>query len=161
MMMESVTVEEALKLMELPKVLGTTDAGEEIIVNVGRFGPYLKAGNHTTSIPATISPHTMTLEEAKRLLVEGAARKQAMQTPLAELGTDPATKRPVLVKQGRFGPYVTDGETNVSVPKKLDPAALTLEQASELLEKKRHAPKRNWKRKSGKAGSGFAGKTDA
>ena len=157
MNMDTVTLEEAMKLMELPKVLGTTDAGDEIIVAVGRFGPYISAKSalggsggkaHTVSIPATISPHTVTLEDAKRLLVEGAERRQAMMTPLLELGEDPTSKQPILVKQGRFGPYVTDGKTNASVPKKIDPTMLTREEAIQILEKKRAAPKRNWKRKA-------------
>ena len=71
-----------------------------------------------------------------------------MMTPLLELGEDPTSKQPILVKQGRFGPYVTDGKTNASVPKKIDPTMLTREEAIQILEKKRAAPKRNWKRKA-------------
>ena len=145
---ETVTLADVLPLFELPRVVGTTEAGEEIIANTGRFGPYLSAKGGsasggkamTASLPGDLHPSTITEAEARIVLADRAKQKAEMMKPIADLGLDPKTQKPVLVKNGRFGPYVTDGETNVSVPKKLDPAALTIEQASEMLEKKRNAP---------------------
>jgi DNA topoisomerase-1 len=145
--MDTITVEAAMKLLELPRTVGLTDEGEEILANVGRFGPYLKVGEAYTSLPAGADPRTVTLEDAKRIIVETAERKRKLAEPLAKLGTDPESKGEILVKDGRYGPYVTDGTTNATIKKGTDPLTVTLEDAIALLAKKRAAPKRNWPRK--------------
>ncbi len=144
MNIETVTLAEALTLLVLPRTVGKTDAGDDIVASSGRFGPYLKAGAVTVSIPETLDPRAITLEEAKDLLSRAAEIKKKMLEPIAELGDDPVSKKPILVKTGRFGPYITDGTTNVSIPKKIDPKEVTREMAADMLEKKRHAPKRAW-----------------
>jgi DNA topoisomerase-1 len=145
--MDTLTVEQAMKLLELPRTVGLTDAGEEILANVGRFGPYLKVGETYTSLPVGSDPRTVTLEDAKRIIVETAERKRKMAEPLAHLGIDPESKGEILVKDGRYGPYVTDGTTNATIKKGTDPMTVTLEDAIALIAKKRAAPKRNWPRK--------------
>ena len=138
--METVTLADVLPLFNLPRVVGTTEAGDEIVAAIGRFGPYLKAGAATASIPPDFHPATITEEQARQVIIDRVKLKEQQMKPIAELGNDPKTNKPILVKNGRFGPYVTDGETNASVPKKLDPTTLTLEEAAAILEKKRNAP---------------------
>lgn len=145
---ETVTLEEALKALELPKNLGKNKDGEEVVVTVGRFGPYLKVGKSNVSLPKDVDPYSVTLEEAEKLAVEAVALKKKMQKPIQEFGEDPKSGGQVLVKTGRFGPYVTDGKTNASLGKKFDPEEITFEEACELLEKKRNSPKRGrWAKK--------------
>jgi DNA topoisomerase-1 len=143
---DTVTLEEILPLFEMPRLVGRTETGEEIVANLGRFGPYLKAGSATASIPPDLHPATISEAEAREVLRNKEAAKAKMMAPLAELGAA-ADGKPVVVKNGRFGPYITDGTTNVSVPKRFDPLTITLEQALELLEKKRSAPPRKLPRK--------------
>ncbi|MBU1705897.1 type I DNA topoisomerase [Patescibacteria group bacterium] len=146
MSIDTVTVEQALQLLVLPRVVGKTAAGEEIVADKGRFGPYLRAGEVTATLKEQ-DPRTITLEEALQLLKESEERKKKMATPIAELGEDPKTKGQILVKFGRYGYYVTDGETNASIKKADDPQAVTRAMAIEMLEKKRLAPKRSWGKK--------------
>jgi DNA topoisomerase-1 len=141
---DALTLEAALKLLELPRVVGKNAQGEDIVANTGRFGPYLKAGKTTVSLPPEYDPRAIDEAKAIELLANAAELKKKMLEPIAQLGKDPATGNEMLVKNGRFGPYLTDGVTNVSVPKKIDPKALTAEEAIELLAKKRVAPKRAW-----------------
>jgi len=144
---ETITLEQALKVLSLPRILGKNKEGEEIIVTVGRFGPYLKIGKMNASLPKNVNPYEITLEEAEILAKEAAALKKKMQTPIQEFGKkDPESGGEVLVKTGRFGPYVTDGKTNASLGKKFDAEKITFEEACELLEKKRKAPKRGFRR---------------
>ncbi|OGL67261.1 DNA topoisomerase I [Candidatus Uhrbacteria bacterium RIFCSPHIGHO2_01_FULL_63_20] len=145
--MDTVTLEAALKALELPRTIGTADDGTAIETNVGRFGPYLKVGKTYVSLPPGFDPRTVSLEDAKRLVSEGLERKRKMMEPLATLGEDPETKGTIQVKDGRYGPYVTDGTTNATIKKGTDPKNVTLPEAIELLKKKRAAPKRNWTRK--------------
>ncbi len=145
LLMDTITIEQALKLLELPRIVGTHTDGNEIIANLGRFGPYLKCGEVNISLPPTESPATITLERAIQICTEGVEKKKKMMTPIAELGVDPESKGNILVKDGRYGPYVTDGKTNVTIPKNTDPKDVTLEQAIAMLAKKRTAPKRAWK----------------
>lgn len=139
---ESVTLEDALQCLSFPKDLGDCGDGNHVIVAMGRFGPYLKCGDITASINKDYNPATIDLETSKVILKEAAERKKKMETPIAELGEDPTTKTPILVKHGRYGPYVTDGETNVTIKKDTDPETVTKEMAIEMLIKKRAAPKR-------------------
>jgi len=139
---ETITLEEALKCLELPRDLGENKDGEKIIVTVGRFGPYLKVGKANFSLPEDFNPYTITFEEAVTVAKEAAKLKKEMNKPISELGQDPVSKGDILVKNGRFGPYITDGKTNVSIRKNIEPTEITLEQAIEMLEKKRNAKPR-------------------
>lgn len=145
--MDAITLEGALKVLELPREVGLTDDGLPIEANVGRFGPYLKVGKTYVSLPPAFDPRTVSAEDAKRVIAEGLEKKRKMMEPLATLGEDPETKGTIQVKDGRYGPYVTDGTTNATIKKGTDPKAVTLEEAVELLKKKRAAPKRNWGKK--------------
>ncbi len=142
--LDTIKLEDAMKLFVLPRTVGKHENGEEIIANTGRFGPYLKCGEVNISIPPTEDPKTISLERAIELCAEGITRKKKMMESLAELGEDPETKGKILVKDGRYGPYITDGKTNVTVPKDMDPKTVTRELAIELLIKKRKSPKRKW-----------------
>lgn len=144
-MMDTVTIEDAMKLLALPRTVGMHPNGNEIIAAVGRFGPYLKCGEVNISLPPEDHPATITLERAVNICTEGVEKKKKMMEPIAELGIDPETKGNILVKDGRFGPYITDGKTNVTIPKTQDPKDVTLEDAVALLAKKRNSPKRAWK----------------
>lgn len=145
---DTLTLDQALKLLSLPRTLGKHTNGDEIVANVGRFGPYLKCGAVNITLPPEFHPATVTLEDAIRLCTDGVAKKIKAMTPLAELGIEPETKANIVIKDGRYGPYVTDGKTNATIPKGIDPKSVTLEDAIDLLVKKRKAPKSRWKRKS-------------
>lgn len=144
---DTLTLEQALRLLSLPRTVGKHTTGEDIIANVGRFGPYLKCGEINITLPPEHHPATVTLEQAIAICTEGVAKKIKAMTPLAELGIEPETKANIVIKDGRYGPYVTDGKTNATVPKGTDPMTVTLAEAIELLVKKRAAPKKMWKRK--------------
>ncbi len=139
---ETITLEEALKSLELPRDLGKNKDGERVVVLVGRYGPYLKVGSVNVSLPKDYDPYTVTLEESEKISKEEIKRKKEMAKPILELDNDPESGGQILVKNGRFGPYITDGKTNVSVPKSMDPKEITFGKAVEMLEKKRKAPKR-------------------
>ncbi|WP_104101890.1 type I DNA topoisomerase [Arthrobacter sp. 08Y14] len=138
MSVDTVTLEEALKLMKLPRVLGTDAEGNEITVQNGRFGPYLKKGTDSRSIGSEEEIFTITLEQALEIYSQPKQRggRQAA-APLAEFGTDPVSEKPIVVKDGRFGPYITDGITNITVPRSTAIEELTREQAIDLLAEKR------------------------
>lgn len=141
---DKVTLEQALDLLSFPKELGQS-GGDVITVNLGRFGPYLKCGKLTSTLPKDMDPTTVTFEKAEELMKETQEKRKKMAEPLLELGKDPVTGGGILVKVGRYGPYVTDGKTNASISKKLDPKELTRQQALELLKKKRaRGPGRRW-----------------
>ena len=144
---DSITLEQALILLSLPRSAGQNDNAEDIIVNTGRFGPYIKCGKTTVSIPDTFDPYTITLEECKDIIKNFAKIKKAQAEPIAKLGKDPNSQAEILVKTGRYGPYITDGKTNVSIRKSTDPKEITLEKAIEMLEKKRKSPKKAWGKK--------------
>lgn len=146
-LMDTLTINDALKLLIFPRHLGKLENGEELIVNKGPFGPYLKSGAVNITLPPEIDPSDVTFEQAKQLYVDGAEKKRKLMEPLLELGEDPETKTPLLVKSGRYGAYVTDGTTNATVPKDQDPKTVTRDQAIQMLSKKRKAPKRAWKGK--------------
>ena len=137
MTLETVTIDDALKLLSLPRVLGT-DGDVEITVQNGRFGPYLKKGGDSRSLESEEQLFTVTLEEAKKIYAQPKQRgRGTAKPPLAEFGEDPTTEKAVVVKEGRFGAYVTDGETNVTVPNSVSLEQLTKEQAFSLLAEKR------------------------
>ena len=134
----TVTLDEALSLLSLPRVLGEDAAGNEVTALNGRYGPYLKAGTETRSLPDEASLFTVTLDEALALFAQPKARgRRAAAAPLRELGDDPASGKPMTVRKGRFGPYVTDGETNASLAHGRRPRPITLERAAELLQDRR------------------------
>jgi DNA topoisomerase-1 len=134
---ETVTLEDALRLLTLPRTLDAPD-GEEILVANGRYGPYIKKGSESRSLGSEEQIFTLTVEEALALLAQPKQRsRRAAAAPLRELGPDPASDKPILVKDGRFGPYVTDGETNASLRTGDTVEGLTLERASELLAERR------------------------
>jgi DNA topoisomerase-1 len=138
---ETVTLEEALKLLTLPRVVGTDpQSGEEITAQNGRYGPYLKKGTDSRSLTTEDQIFTVTLDEALKIYAEPKKRGRAAaaSTPaLKELGNDPVSGKPMVVKDGRFGPYVTDGEFNASLRKSDSVETLTDERAAELLAEKR------------------------
>ena len=114
----TVTLEDALKLLSLPRVLGTDAEGNEITVQNGRFGPYLKKGTDSRSIGSEEEIFTITLEQALDIYAQPKQRgRAAAKPPLAELGVDPNSEKNIVVKDGRFGPYITDGVTNITVPR--------------------------------------------
>ncbi|MGF6888517.1 DNA topoisomerase-1 [Nocardia sp. GAS34] len=136
----TVTLAEALQLLSLPRVVGNDpESGEEITAQNGRYGPYLKKGNDSRSLATEDQLFTVTLDEALKLYAEPKRRgRQAASTaPLRELGNDSATGKPMVIKDGRFGPYVTDGETNASLRKGDEVESITDERASELLADRR------------------------
>lgn len=133
---DDVTLEIALKLLSLPITLGThPDLNQEVVVHNGRYGPYIKCGSETRSLPADLSPLEITFEQCLLLLVQpkkargGGARKK----PVKVLGQSPVTEQNVTILVGKFGLYVTDGLTNVSLPDQMPADDLTLEHALELL----------------------------
>ncbi|HEY4410844.1 MAG TPA: type I DNA topoisomerase [Acidimicrobiia bacterium] len=150
---DTVTLEEALMLLSLPRVVGQDAEGRDIVASPGRFGPYIKRGEDTRSLQNEEQLLTITLEEAEALLAQpkrGRGRQAA--EPLAELGASPDNGAPVKLLAGRYGPYVTDGTTNASLPKDADPAALTLAAAVELLRARAAAgPAKRPARKAGGA----------
>ena len=138
--LQTVTLEDALKLLSLPRVVGVDPAsGEEITSQNGRYGPYLKRGNDSRSLATEDQIFDITLDEALKIYSEPKrrGRQSASAPPLRELGTDPASGRPMVIKDGRFGPYVTDGETNASLRKGDDVLSITDERAAELLADRR------------------------
>jgi DNA topoisomerase-1 len=138
MSLETVTLEDALRLLSLPRTLSAPD-GDEIQVANGRYGPYIKKGTETRSLASEEQLFTVTAEEAMALLAQPKERRGRGQAkpPLKDLGPDPASGKPIVVKEGRFGPYVTDGETNASLRRGDDPEGLTMDRALELLAERR------------------------
>ncbi|MET0914705.1 MAG: topoisomerase C-terminal repeat-containing protein, partial [Jiangellaceae bacterium] len=139
MSLESVTLDDALRLLALPRVVGTDASEAEIVASNGRYGPYVKKGSDFRSLPDEESIFTVTLEEAEQLFAQPKGRRgrTVAAPPLRELGTDPANGKPLVIKDGRFGPYLTDGETNVTVPRGTGVEQLTLDRAAELMAEKR------------------------
>jgi len=146
--LDSVTLNDALRLLTLPRTLGTLD-GEPVTVQNGRYGPYVKKGTESRSLESEEQMFTLTMDQAKELLAQpkprGRAARAAGAPPLRELGADSATGKPIVLREGRFGPYVTDGETNASLRKGDTIESITAQRAIELLAERRAAapaPKR-------------------
>ena len=138
--LSTVTLGQALDLLSLPRVVGQDpESGEDITAQNGRYGPYLKKGTDSRSLETEEQIFTVTLEQALEIFAQPKRRRgqAAARGPLRELGQDPATEKPVVIKDGRFGPYITDGQTNVTVPRSEDPATISAERAFELLADKR------------------------
>ena len=140
MSLETITLEDALKLLDLPRVVGVDPAdGEEIAALNGRYGPYIKKGSDSRSLENEEQLFSITLDEALALLAQPKRRRgqRAAAAPLKELGADPSSGKPIVLREGRFGPYVTDGETNASLQKDDNIDAITPERAAELLRERR------------------------
>ena len=137
----TLTFEQALDLLRIPRVVGTDpDSGEEIVAHNGKFGPYLKKGTDTRSLTTEDQILTVTVDEAQALFAQPKTRGgRNAKGPLREMGPDADTGLPMVVKDGRFGPYVTDGTTNASLRKGDDVETLTVQRASELLAERRAA----------------------
>ena len=163
MSLDTVTLDDALKLLSLPRVIGELD-GEQVTAQNGRYGPYVKKGTDSRSLDSEEQLFTFTLAEAKDLFSQPKARGRARAAapPLRELGDDPDTGKPMVVKNGRFGPYVTDGETNASLRKGDDVDTLTVQRAAELLaERRATAPSRPAARTTRRAPARTAAKKPA
>jgi DNA topoisomerase I len=160
---DTVTLDDALRLLTLPRTVGKDEAGAEIVAANGRYGPYVKRGDDFRSLDSEDKLFTVTLDEALTLLAAPKTRqRRAAAPPLREMGPDPITEKPMVIKDGRFGPYVTDGEYNASLRRGQTPEELTVEQASEMLaEKRAKGPAPRKKATAKKAGDAPAKKTAA
>jgi len=145
MTLDTITIDDALKLLSLPRILGTNSAGEDITIQNGRYGPYLKAGVDSRTLTSEDQLFSLSLDEALEIYSKPKERRRGVaKPPLKELGKDPATEKEVIVKDGRFGMYVTDGETNATLRRGDTLEALTIERALELL-----AGRRAWEAENG------------
>ncbi|MCC6338475.1 MAG: type I DNA topoisomerase [Acidimicrobiia bacterium] len=132
---ETVTLDDALRLLSLPRLVGVDAEGNEITAQNGRYGPYVKKGTDSRSLESEDQIFSVTLQQAEAIFAQPKVRRGrgAPKPPLAELGPDPESGAPIRVLDGRYGPYVTDGTTNATVPRGADPSALTLDEAVGLL----------------------------
>jgi DNA topoisomerase-1 len=139
MELDALSLDDALRLLALPRTVGTDEGGVEIVALNGRYGPYIQRGEDRRSLESEDQLFTLTTEEALKLLAEPPRRRGQQSTagPLRELGTDPVSKKTVTVRNGRFGPYVTDGDVNASLRKGDTPESINLERAAELLQARR------------------------
>jgi DNA topoisomerase-1 len=146
MTLDTITFDDAVKLLSLPRVLGTdSETGEEITVQNGRYGPYLKRGADSRTLTSEDQLFSLSFDEATAIYKEPKVRRRGVaKPPLKELGLDPGTAKPVLVKDGRFGMYVTDGESNATLRRGDTLEGLTLERGLELL-----AGRRAWEAENG------------
>ena len=166
MNVDTVNLEQALELMSLPRVVGQDVDGGDITAQNGRYGPYLKKGTDSRSLETEDQIFSITLEEAQAIYAQPKQRgRAAARPPLKDLGADPASGRPMMIKDGRFGPYVTDGEINATLRRGDDVETITSERAAELLAEKRAkgpAPKkRPAKRTQAAAANSSASKSAA
>jgi DNA topoisomerase-1 len=166
MSIDSITLEQALELMSLPRVVGQDVDGVEITAQNGRYGPYLKKGSDSRSLESEDQIFSITVEEAEAIYAQPKQRgRAAAKPPLKDLGADPASGRAMIIKEGRFGPYVTDGEINATLRRGDDIETITSERAAELLADKRAkgpAPKkRPAKRTQGAAAASTSGPKQA
>jgi DNA topoisomerase-1 len=147
MSLDTITHDDALKLLSLPRVLGTNDKGEEITVQNGRYGPYLKAGTDSRTLTNEDQIFGITLPEALEIYSKPKERRRGVaKPPLKDFGPDPVTGKNIIVKEGRFGMYVSDGETNATLRRGDTLEALNMERAQELL-----AGRRAWEAENGGA----------
>jgi DNA topoisomerase-1 len=160
MSLDSVGLDQALELMSLPRIVGTDEDGVEITAQNGRYGPYLKKGSDSRSLEGEDQIFSITLPEAQAIYAQPKQRgRAAAKPPLKELGDDPASGRPMIIKEGRFGAYVTDGEVNATLRRGDDVETITAERAAELLAEKRAkgpAPKKRPAKRTQAAAAGAA-----
>ncbi len=134
MTLDSLTLDDALQLLSLPRIVGVDAEGNEITALNGRYGPYLKKGTDSRSLETEEQLFTITMPEAEAIFALPKRRgRRAAKPPIAELGPHPDSAAPIRVLDGRFGPYVTDGTHNATIPRGTDPAGVTLEEAVALL----------------------------
>jgi DNA topoisomerase-1 len=152
MTLDTVSLEDAVKLLDLPRVVGTDEDGTEITAQNGRYGPYLKKGTDSRSLTSEDQIFDITLDQAKAIYAQPKQRGRGAATPpLKELGNDPVSGQPVVVKAGRFGEYVTDGEYNATLRKDDTVESITLERAAELLaERRERGPAKKTAKKTAK-----------
>jgi len=130
---ETVTLDDALRLLSLPRLVGELDS-EEVTAQNGRYGPYIKKGTDSRSLESEDQLFTVTLPEAQAIFAQPKQRRgRVAKPPLADLGAHPESGAPVRVLDGRFGPYITDGTTNATVPRGIQPEAVTMTEAVDLL----------------------------
>ena len=145
MTLDTVTYEDALQLLSLPRTLGTNAAGDNITVQNGRYGPYLRAGVDSRTLTSEDQLFSLTLDEAIEIYSKPKERRRGVaKPPVKELGNDPTTQKPLIIKDGRFGMYVTDGETNATLRRGDTAEGMTLERGLELL-----AGRRAWEAENG------------
>ncbi len=140
--LDNITLEEALELFKLPRDLGQTEEGEEVIVSAGRFGPYIRYGNKFVSLKED-DPYTVRLEKALELIVAKKIEDANKQINIFE-------EEGISVLNGRYGPYVTDGNKNVKIPKDIEPADLTVEDCQKMIAEAPDRPRRGGKKKASK-----------
>jgi DNA topoisomerase I len=133
MSLDTITFEDALKLLRLPREVGADAEGHKITAHNGRYGPYLKKGKESRSLETEDEIFTVTVERAEALFAQPKQHRRRTKPPIAELGEHPDTGAPVRVLDGRYGPYVTDGSLNATIPRGTDPKSVSLEEAVELL----------------------------
>ncbi|WP_307789164.1 type I DNA topoisomerase [Glycomyces salinus] len=142
--LSDLTLDDAVRLLTLPRLVGVDADGEEVRTGLGPHGPYVVKKRDYRSLESEDQLFTLTLEEAEKLLAQPKARgRQRAQTLLKELGADPVTGKDVNLKDGRFGPYVTDGETNASIRRTDTVEAMTIDRAAELLAERRERVAQN------------------
>ena len=154
MSVEDITLEVALKLLSLPRLVGEHPDSKEVIEAFnGRYGPYIKCGSETRSLPDDVSPLDVQLEQSLFLLSQPKRRgRSAPKEPIKTFESSPITEQPIRLLEGRYGPYVTDGETNASLPKGTETETVTFEQALQLLaERAAKGPSRKKKKTKKKA----------
>ncbi|HEY2742712.1 MAG TPA: type I DNA topoisomerase [Gaiellaceae bacterium] len=140
MSLDTIGLDDAVRLLEIPRVVGVAEDGEEVVARNGRYGPYIQKGKESRSLESEEQLFTIDLPGALALLAQPRQRRgqrAAATKPLRELGADPVGGNEIVLKEGRFGPYVTDGETNASLRKGDDPETVTLDRAVELLAERR------------------------
>jgi DNA topoisomerase-1 len=139
MSLDTVELADAMRLLSLPRIVGTDpETGNEVTAQNGKYGPYLRKGTDSRSLESEEQIFTVTMEEAEKLYAQPKQRgRAAAAPPLKELGEDPVSGKPVVVKEGRFGPYVTDGEVNATLRKGDEPESISPERGFELLAEKR------------------------
>ena len=124
---DTITFEEAMELFKLPRILGQTKEGEEVVINIGRFGPYVRYGSKFVSLKKEDDPYTVSLDRALEVIAEKKKADAEKQIKVFE-------REGISILNGRYGPYVTDGKKNAKIPKDREPATLTLEESQSLLE---------------------------
>ena len=155
MSVDSIDLETALRLLDLPRVVGVDpESGAEITAQNGRYGPYLKKGTDSRTLQSEQQIFDITLEEALAVYAQPKYGARGASSALKEFENDPVSEKPIKVKDGRFGPYVTDGVTNVTIPRGQTPDDITYEIAVQMLADKRAkgpAPKRTTRKATKKA----------
>ena len=165
MSLDSVGLDQALELMSLPRIVGKDEDDVDITAQNGRYGPYLKKGSDSRSLESEDQIFSITLPEAQAIYAQPKQRgRAAAKPPLKELGADPVSGRPMIIKEGRFGAYVTDGEVNATLRRGDDVETITAERAAELLAEKRAkgpAPKKRPAKRTQAAADSAAASTPA